>query len=440
MMAGLGYVTVDNRVTYDNYDISTDESISGMLFDYGLRPDPFGGFPSIKENFGERQIALLTSLDDADEFGIDDQFLSGVPYYHISQYFEYAGNGAKLYVMFADCSQNFDAIQDFQYGVEGKLFQLGVWTERCLWKSNSDGNYEFTSLVKNIQLQAEELGGRVGVQNEAVMPLSIVLCANTAMLNGDTSSAKKIRYRDLPYGLDLDCPRVSVVLGQNGTDEVHNIQANNVGFCPVGFLGLAMACLYLASAEISIGEVQSFNLNKNNTVNNPELGFGSISTDLSTNNYTPISNIVKSRANIISKNGYILPTTYEGKEAEVFFSNDQTMSDGDYSLISLNRVMNKCRRVIRGALLPYLNSTVYVTSEGNINESSITIITNEILEKLDAIMVSGDQGNAQILGRNIIIDSEQNILESDGLTIEISIIPANTAEVINATEDGGNEQ
>ena len=436
-MAGLGFVTVDNRITYENYGISTDENKCGMLFDYGLRSDPFGGFQSIKDNFGNRQIALLTCLEDAEELGINSNFLNGVPYYHISQFFDYIGHNADLYIMFADCSQGFDAIQDFQYGVDGKLFQLGVWTEKCLWTNDTDNNYQFTSLIKDLQIEAEVLGGRVGMINEAVMPLSIVLCANTAMLENDASHNKRVRFRDLPNGIDLNCPKVSVVLGQNGTNEVHNMQLQNTGYCPVGFLGLAMACLYLATAEINIGEVRSFNLNKNNTINNAELGFGSVSANIVINDYTPISEIIRSRANTISKNGYILPTTYNGKEAEVFFSNDQTMSDGDYSQISLNRIMNKCRRIIRGALLPYLNSTVYLSSTGGLTDSMVAVLTNEIINKLDAIMVSKDQGNPQILGRDVLIDTEQDILANDGIEIEISIIPANTSEIINATETSG---
>lgn len=439
-MAGLGYVTVDNRVTYENYSISIDESCCGMLFDYGLRPDPFGEHELAKAILGKNQVIKLTKDDKCEEYGIDSTLLSGVPYYHISQFFEYADDKAYIYVMFADCSSDFEAIQDFQYELNGKLFQIGVWTEQCLWTVQND-TYVFTDLVQKLQKQAEALGGRVGVQNEGVMPLSIVLSANTVMLKGTESVNEfEIQYRNLPDGTSLNCPKVSVLLGQNGTDEVHQMQLTNTGFCPVGFIGLAMACLYMATAEKSIGSVEKFNLNKNDTINNAELGFGYITNNTTSNEYNQVSKITRTRANIISQRGYIIPTTYVGKEAEVFFSNDQTLSDGDYRLISLNRIMNKCRRILRGVLLPYLNSGVYFeNSNKTINSAFISSVTNGMIEKLDAKMIASDDGSEQILGRDVYINPNQDVLSNDGIELELTIIPANISDVIKATETSGND-
>ncbi len=438
-MAGLGYVNIDNQVTYKNYSIPTDESCCGMLFDYGLRGNPFSNSPVAQAYLSDRQIAKLQSIEDAEDLGIDTQFMNGVPHYHISQFFEYAGEDSEIYVMFADCQNDFDAVQEFQQGTNGKLFQLGVWTEQRLWKIKST-TYGLTDLANRLQEQAEALGGRIGMVSEAVMPLSIILCCNTARLDGDmANNGNSVRYRSLPKAIDLNCPKVSVILGQNGTDEVHRMQSLNVGNCPVGFLGLAMACLYLASAEKSIGSVEKFNLNKNNTVNNAELGFGYLSSNISGNGYSPIENISKTRLDTISRLGYIVPTTYRGKEAEVFFSNDQTLSDGDYRLISLNRIMNKCRRIVRGVLLPYLNAPIQLTHQGYISDSYIASMSNAIYEKVDAIMIAKDTGDAQILGREIIIESEQNVIDNDGLSLSISIVPANISDVIEATETSGNE-
>ena len=438
-MAGLGYVTVDNRVTYNNYGIPTDESCCGILFDYGLRPDPFEQSALAKERLGDRQVVKLTYSGRGEEYGIDTDFMGGIPHYHISQFFDYAGENAYVYVMFADCSSDFEAIQDFQYKLNGKLFQVGVWTEQHLWTTDNDGNYIFTDLPRKLQYQAEELGGRVGVLNETFMPLSIILCANTAFLK-DISDVDKavVQYRKIPDGLELECPKVSVLLGQNGTQEVHRMQASNMGYCPVGMIGLAMACLYEATAEKSIGSVMKFNLNKNDNINDVELGFGNVTNDILKSDYTKIDSITRTRANIISQRGYIIPVKYNGKEAEVFFSNDQTLSHGDYRLISLNRIMNKCRRILRGVLLPYLNGGIYYdSSTKSISATSISSITNEIIEKLDAKMIATDDGSEQILGREVYINPNQDVIKNDGIEIELSVIPANISDVIKATETSG---
>ena len=438
-MAGLGRVTVDNKVTYKSYSISIDERCCGMLFDYGVRTDPFNGDYAATRCLSNNQVVKLTSVEQAEEYGITTKLLNGVPHYHISQFFEYTGNGSYVYVMFANCSYNFNAIYDFQHKVNGDMFQLGVWTERKLWTTDDDGNCTFTSLIAELQQQAEELGGRVGVFNEAVMPLSIVLCANTATLLNETNFVSTIRYRDLPNGTGMNCPKVSVVLGQNGTDEVHTIQNANIGRCPVGFLGLAMACLYLASAEKSIGSVELFDLNKNDTINHAELGFGYITPDLMQNDYTPISTITRTRSDIISKLGYIIPTTYAGKEASVYFSNDQTLSNGDYKLISLNRIISKCRRIVRSVLMPHINSPMLTTISGTISNTYATVISNEIVERLDAKMISSDTGDPQILGREVIINTEENVVDNDGISLELSIVPANISDVIEVTETSGDE-
>ena len=436
-MAGIGYVSVGNQpTTFNDYKIPVDESCCGMLFDYGMRPNPFNGFSLAERYFGNRQIIEINNIQDAEKNGIVEDFFNGIPHYHIAQFYNYIGKDAPLYVMIADCSDNFEAIQEFQYTLNGKLFQIGVWTERHIWKVErfnvltNENDYGFTSLVSELQEQANQLGGRVGMINEAVMPISIVLCANTAKLNGTDGVSQNVKYRLLPNGTDLNCSKVSVILGQNGTDEVHQMQSKNIDNCPVGFLGLAIACLYLASAENSIGNVGVFDLNKNGDINDVELGFD--------RDYSPISKVIKTRANIIAQNGYVLPVTYQSKESEVFFSNDQTLSNGDYRYISLNRVINKCRRIARGVLLPYLNGQMMLTSDGRLSPTMIASIGNAIVEKLDSEMIA--DGNAQILGREVTIDTDQNIINNDGLSLELSIIPANVSEFINVAENNGDNE
>ena len=128
-------------------------------------------------------------------------------------------------------------------------------------------------------------------------------------------------------------------------------------------------------------------------------------------------------------------TNYDGLENSVFFSSDQTLTTGDYRTIARCRVMHKSRRVVRRALLPYVNASVEVdTSTGQISSSDITTFQNAVLDALDTNMVEPGTSVPQISGRSCTIDEEQNILENDQLLISYTLIPLGTTSVISVTE------
>ena len=429
-MPGLGYVSL-NKFQQDPslVSISIDESVCGFIFDIGMRSGVFDDYPVIQQYFGDNQVQIIANMEDAEGFGIiDNGFMSGVPYYHLSQFFEYIGGDASVYVMFADCSENFEAIQQIQLKASGSIFQVGIWTEQSLWYSDDNDTYHFTELLTKIKVQTDELCGMMGQPTDSSSPISVVLCANTAGL--DNKDDAVVNFRKIPYALDLEMPKTSIILGQNGTDEVHQMQQSNYKYCPVGFLGLAMACCYLAPAEECIGYVDNYDLNNNDNINNPELGLG----DIDGGNYNPIDKINRVMANVISLNGYILPVRYRAKEACLYFSNDQTLSEKDYQTLSLNRVIHKCKRVVRAVLLPFINSNMLIDpTTGKISATSITTFTNIILNALDKKLVN-IRGQQQINDRFVDIDDEQLIIDTDEIRISYSIVPANSNAQIRLEE------
>ena len=149
------------------------------------------------------------------------------------------------------------------------------------------------------------------------------------------------------------------------------------------------------------------------------MGFGNVADD----EYNPIEDLNTVRRNVISIKGYILPTTYKSKEAGVFFSNDQTLSEKDFSTISLNRIAHKCRRIIRSVMFPYVNGNIDIDpSTGSVSGIAQTKITNLITERLDANMVN-PLGQDQISGRYVVFDNTSNILETDELNVNCYFIP-----------------
>ena len=102
--------------------------------------------------------------------------------------------------------------------------------------------------------------------------------------------------------------------------------------------------------------------------------------------------------------GYIFPIKYSGRENGIYISKDQTCSNGDYRTIARNRTINKSRRAVREALLPYLHSPLMVNpATGFLAPSKITAfktLIGDILAKMQAAQ--------EISGYAVTIDPNQN--------------------------------
>lgn len=430
-MNGVGTVTFDT-IRSNSQEQSFDESVSGMLFDYGCRQNVFNGSPLMQHYFGSGQTMLVNNLTEAESLGISDKFMNGLPFYHIKKFYEYVGGDAKLYLTFANCvnsqRSNFEIIENIQQAVGGTMFQLGIWTEQFIWNKNEYGRYGFTDLLSNIQSHIDNLAGKNNNSNES-FPVSVVLCPNVSMPANSTSTIKDIDIDEIPEAIDLGFYGISVVLGQNGNDEVHAIQGKNLNMSPVGLLGYAMAILHSASAEMSIGSVYDFDLNKNEDFLSPELGFGYFSQNKK--DYNPISKLNRVRQNILTGKGYIIPISYKANEGQVYFSNDQTLSDGMLNSISNNRIANKCKRIIRSVMLPKIKEHWYVDAmTGRMRDTEVAVITSEIMTKIDEFMINR-KNQPQLYGRAVSIQTTDKILEKDEVEISCKLVPKSSSSEIN---------
>lgn len=446
-MAKHGGVFMTNVDGYTANNAVPAENIGGLLFDIGQRENPFTGFNIANTNFGNRQVVEINSLEDAVTLGIEkDGLMNGVPYYHIEKFFALAGNGQRLFVMFADCSSNFDAIEDLQVAAKGLCFQIGFWTERELF-TKSGNDLLLATWVANVQTVAEKLGGRIKKQGQNYVnydgnaQVSILINANPGRITDGQDATVAIDLSKLPNAIG-EMPYVSILFGQESTDYVHGIQLKNVGQCPVGNIGLALGVLAVAPVQHSIGFVKNYNLFI--ACQSAELGFGNLAvtgtgqslawaenaswTHIDTLSYT------KRNTQIVQK-GYIMLTDYDDLENGVFFSNDATLSEGDFDCISRCRTMSKARRIVRRALLPYTNSPVMLNATtGLMTAAQITQFKNLVISNLDAGMKNPGENVSQISGRTCTIDPNQNILANDELIIDWGLVPVGCSTVINCTE------
>lgn len=443
-LGGVFTTDTDGNLSTTESIVST-ENVVGMVFDTkiagGLTAALVSG-STAATTFANGNVVELNSLADATKAGIDSTVLGGLVEYHVSTFFKLAGSGQRLFLSFMDSSDDtdFEAVEQMQLASGGIIYQIGVWTGEAVAQAGDGDSYTVpaSNIITKLQAVAETLGGTIGETNyNGNAPVNI-------LLNAPVIDAAECDYTKLPDVNTLEAPKVSYLLGQESSENVHSIQlavnaikAGN-SYAVVGNIGAALACLAIAPADESMAHVASFNLQA--AMTEAELGFGNLTqnsgawgsdvsfTNIKTINYTK-------RNTYLHKKGYIFLMNYDGLENSIFFSSDQTLTSGDYRTIARCRVMHKSRRVVRRALLPYVNQSVEIdTSTGYMSASDITMYQNAVLDALDNNMVQPGTTSPQISGRSCTIDEEQNILENDQLLISYTLVPLGTSSVISVTE------
>lgn len=430
---------VDGNLPSNSY--AGNEKVTGLLFDISLQPDLFtAGYgknnegkvalndviyiTNRKQSIKDYEIIERVTVNEENEK--NENFLHGIPAYHIREFFRTSGNidgNGKLYIMFADCSENWDAVEIMQRASGGTVNQMGIWTEQPLWKLNGAAEKYNLNLVKGLNDKAVALA-------EQNQPLSIVLYANPSNTGTRSEEGNKIDLNKIPSCI-CEASRVSVIFGQPQNEMVSLMQKRNINHTPPGFLGAVMGSIAKANVHESIAWVKQFNL-FNDDFQSIELGFGDINLDvsdefISLNQYESLSPVL---LDDLDDKGYIFPIKYSGRENGIYISKDQTCSSADFRTIARNRTINKSRRQVREALLPYVNSPLMVNpATGFLAASKITAfktLIGDILNKMKT-----DQ---EISGYAVNIDASQNVLVNDTLKIGYVIVPVGVAVKIYVEE------
>lgn len=429
---------VDGNIPYDSS--TSNEKISALLFDVSLQGDLFtSGYGKINEgNLKLNDVSYITSFSSAvKDLGIIERltateedekevnFLNGIPAYHIREFFRMSkSESGKLYVMFADCSASWDALEIMQRAAKGTINQIGIWTEQSLWKVNGVAERYNLNLVKGLNDKAEILAA----QNQ---PLSVVLSANPSNTGAATTEGRQINLNKVPTCI-CESSRISCIFGQAHHPEISVMQMRNTNHTPVGFLGAMLGSISSANVQESVAWVKQFNLFSDN-FQEIELGFGDINLDeaeehfISLNRYESLSPVLLDDLDDL---GYIFPIQYSGRTNGIYISKDQTCSTGDYRTIARNRTINKSRRAVRTALLPYVNSPLLVNPlTGFLAPSKITAfktLVGDILSKM--------QTAQEISGYAVTINPNQNVLVNDTLSISYVLVPVGVATKIYVQE------
>ncbi|MCA6056648.1 hypothetical protein KFX78_20925 [Bacteroides thetaiotaomicron] len=410
---------------------TSTEKVTGLLFDISKQAKFFeeGAGLAVKDKL-QGNVIEINSMDDLKELGItaysgdtEKDLLFGIPYYHINHFFGIQGSTGRLFIMFADCDVDWNAIEQMQRAAHGMINQLGVWTEQSLWKQTDPEAETYSiDLVTDLQSKAASLA-------DENAPLSILLCANSAVIATDEESVKKVELGKIPTCV-INARFVSVLLGQGLDADVSAMQLANQNLTPIGNIGAALGCIASASVQESFAWVNKFNLI--GYFPDIEMGFGDVTLNsesklTSTLKYSSLNKI---QLDDLDDKGYIFLCKYSGLESGVFFSKDQTCSNGDYRTVARNRTIHKSRRAVRNALLPYVNSPLKVDpSTGYLSSAKITMFQNIVSDILTTM-----QNNEEISGFSVTIDKNQNVLKNDTLIIKYSLVPVGVASRIEVVE------
>lgn len=431
-LGGVFLTDTDGNIGVETSNLS--EKVCGLLFDISQQTGFWETTPgSAAAPIFQGSVVELNNLDEAVEAGITEYteltdttaanyLLNGVAYYHIKQYFEAIGGSGKLYVMFADCSNNWNALVEMQAAARNNISQIGVWTEQSIWKNVSeDGEYQYT-LINELNTVASTLA------NDYYAPVSILLCPNSAKVKTASGTEDVVTWSRIP-NIVQDNRYVSVLLSQAIDSNVMVMQRTLASKTPVGTIGVALAELVKGNVAESIGWVQQHNVAA--YFQDIEFGFGDVSGESELASTTKFASLSRAQLDELDDKGYIFLVRYAGLENGVYFNGDQTCSNKDYRTIARNRVMNKSRRNVRTALLPYVNSPIKVDpATGQLSAAQITIFTNLVTTVLQA-MVNAEE----ISGIGAVeVPASQNILKNDKLVLKYSMIPIGSAKAIEVTE------
>lgn len=410
------------------------EKVAGLLIDISKQKEFFSkGAGLLAKDKLQGTVVEVNSMNDLEALGItpytgnaDKDLLAGIPYYHIDHFFKIQGGTGRLFVMFADCSLNWDAITQMQRAAHGVIDHIGVWTEQSLWKqTDSSADTYSIDLVADLNAKAKDLG-------QANAPIaSLLLSPNTAMVATTEAPLKQVLLDKIPSCM-MDARFVTVLLGQGLDKDVSAMQMANASMTPVGCVGAALGCLSYAAVHESLAWVNKFNMA--GYFPDVEMGFGdvNVAADGKLTSTLKYSALNGPQLDSLDDKGYVFLCKYAGIETGVYFSKDQNCSNysSDYRTIARNRTIVKSRRAVRNVLLPYVNSPLKVDpSTGYLSSAKITMFQNLVTDVLTTM-----QNNEEISGFSVTIDKNQNVLKNDTLIIKYTLVPVGVATNIEVVE------
>jgi len=125
-------------------------------------------------------------------------------------------------------------------------------------------------------------------------------------------------------------------------------------------------------------------------------------------------------------NGYIMPQHRSGA-AGYYFGQDNMCSNGDFRILAHGRIIDKAQVIIQQAYAPFIEDTIRVSDYGTLDEGDVSYLENVLECSILANMTS------QISGVQVVIDKQQDIINTSTLEVSCRIQPLGYTTWINVT-------
>lgn len=367
-----------------------DDSVTGLVC----------SATAVSGKFSLGKSYLITKYDDLESLGVSSTNNARLEK-SVREFYDEAPTGTKLWIYGVANTVTMEDICDKTKDKAITLLKDADGAIRTLIIAKDDASsYTPTmqgSIDKDVVSAMTKAQGLAEEMTETLKaPLFVIL--EGRHYNGTASSLG-----DLTKG---SYNRVSVLIG----DTV----ASSKGAC-VGLLAGRIAAI---PVQRSVARV------KTGTINASELYIGAALAG-------------QSEAEIISDLGYIVPRTFVGK-AGYYWSDDKiaTSSNDDYALIPRRRVIDKAYRVAYTTMLNTVGDEIAVTAEGKIPSAIVKSIQQEVESAIENTMtVNGnlatDAEDPNDNGVKCFIDTDQNIVQTGYLDVNLAVRPYGYAKYIN---------
>jgi len=367
---------------------------------------------AVAGKFALGDILTLYSLDDAKNLGIDaayDTTNTCAAYQQIKEFYDEAPTGTQLYVMVVAktvtmtqmCDKDLNYAAKLLSQTQGKIKHVGITRiPDGAYTPTYDDQFEqdlWDAVTKAKALRTYE--------EDHFRPVSFWLGGRN--FQGAAATAKDLRD---PLETNANC--VSIVIGND-----YNVAISAAHYNKYTSVGLALGKKAAGAVQENIGKVKKGKLK---VVTKP--GFS---------NGAAYESISETNLEVLANKGYIFLIKHPGKDG-IFFNGDHTAAPvtDDYSSQSRRSAIDKAARITRLVYLEELLDDVELDpTTGKLSAGTIKAFQANVEEAINAQMTAAKE----ITKVTCFVDPDQDVLATNKIVVEVSIIPKGMTEEISVT-------
>lgn len=344
-------------------------------------------------NIGTNLVVTTTGImaGTTTQFSGGTQSLQAIWHYHIAEYFRMQPKG-QLYVGFyaVPGTYAFTEITTMQQYAQGKIRQIGVYKDSASAYASGDLTLIHNEIVTNCDANH--------------MPLSALYAADLSSTS-DLSTLTNLN--------TLSAFKASAVISQDGAGLGGFLYATHKK--SITSLGAHLGAVSFAAVSDSIEWIQKFNFS-----NGYELDVPAFANGVLVGGSTP------SFINAIDNLRYLFLVKRVGN-AGTFANHSYTAiaASSDYAYIENNRTIDKATRGIYASVLPFLGGPLVLNSDGTLTDETIAYVTS--LAEVNLAQMVRD---VELSDYQVLIDSAQDVLTTNTLTISVELLPIGVARNI----------